>query len=451
MGGSQSKDDVDLYLNRFSESEKCQAVKLFCALTSCNENDKYANKFFSYNDFVKVIGSNLSPFLTKQVFQGISSPSRDKQSTKGIGFFQYIQYVSLTLKGTYEEQGNLFAKVLSQGDDKTEISQLKTVLREIASHLSRALSKSEQLKSWNLSIEEETAICRLSKLFYDNLLRKNKEAKEKWETETAVLDLSEIEDAFSRETLVAKALVIVIDNALKIFQEDSSKKILPLSSGANWSKVTTLLDLPAIWLLNNSLPPHLRVMWHLLFSSTLHGDSFSTLLGHVMKKGPTIIVVKDKDGYVFGGFASNSWDLKPKFTGSETCFVFKLKPDLKVYESSGFNTNYMYLCLHQHTLPNGLGFGGQLNNFGLWIDAEFDHGHSILSCATYQSKLLSGKEQFQVDMVEVWRVGPDLENDEEKAPKGSVLDREVIAKAMMTMVNKVGVSDGLRELGPEDE
>jgi hypothetical protein len=39
-------------------------------------------------------------------------------------------------------------------------------------------------------------------------------------------------------------------------------------------------------------------------------------------KGPSLIVVKDKDGFIFGGFASQGWELNPKFYGKYFYLIF---------------------------------------------------------------------------------------------------------------------------------
>ena len=52
-----------------------------------------------------------------------------------------------------------------------------------------------------------------------------------------------------------------------------------------------------------------------LFSSSHHGESFSTLVGRIVGKGPTLLVVQDTGGHVFGGFAAQSWSIGPNFYG----------------------------------------------------------------------------------------------------------------------------------------
>ena len=53
--------------------------------------------------------------------------------------------------------------------------------------------------------------------------------------------------------------------------------------------------------------------------------------------------------------------------------------------------------------------GGQLQYFGLWIDSEFGKGQSKAEphCTTFNSPRLSQKENFTIDILEVWGVGID--------------------------------------------
>lgn len=47
-------------------------------------------------------------------------------------------------------------------------------------------------------------------------------------------------------------------------------------------------------------------------------------MGSIIDKGPSVIVIKDVDGYVFGGFASTSWTISPQFGGNSTVHVSAL-------------------------------------------------------------------------------------------------------------------------------
>jgi hypothetical protein len=98
---------------------------------------------------------------------------------------------------------------------------------------------------------------------------------------------------------------------------------IPVITKSKTLPVSTILDKNALIYINNyNLPKHLTSEWRLLFCNSLFGDSFSQLVGHIVNKGPSLIVVKDKDGFIFGGFASQGWELNPKFYGKYFYLIF---------------------------------------------------------------------------------------------------------------------------------
>ena len=81
---------------------------------------------------------------------------------------------------------------------------------------------------------------------------------------------------------------------------------------------SSLLDQSSLMLLTSYLPFEVRGTLYPLFSSVHHGESFSTFCKQLVDKGPTVVVVRDNGGHVFGGFAATSWQFNPQFTGSWT-------------------------------------------------------------------------------------------------------------------------------------
>ncbi len=138
-----------------------------------------------------------------------------------------------------------------------------------------------------------------------------------------------------------------------------------------------------------------------------------------------------QDGYVFGGFNSDSWRVGPKFFGQPACFLFHLRPRAQQYESARFNANYAYFNLKQKTMPNGMGMGGQLDYFGLWLGAEdYGRGKSAPSCSSYQSpQLAKAGQDFEYDHLELWGLGEEPDLGEEGAGR-SALD---MARAAITI------------------
>lgn len=113
-------------------------------------------------------------------------------------------------------------------------------------------------------------------------------------------------------------------------------------------------DISQMLFINSNLPSDYRIKWRFLFSSQIHGESFSTLMGRIVDQGPSVIIIEDTNGAVFGGFAANSWTYGPKFVGNDSAFLFTLRPKMRCFPSTGYNDHYQYLNLHQQTMPNGL-------------------------------------------------------------------------------------------------
>ncbi|CAO3567736.1 unnamed protein product [Mortierella alpina] len=151
---------------------------------------------------------------------------------------------------------------------------------------------------------------------------------------------------------------------------------------------------------NNSVRPTPPL--RLLFSSRTSGASFSTLLQKITYNGPTLVVMKDEDGYIFGAYADQDWEQGPKFYGTDRSFLFTIRPQFRIYRPSKLNLNYQYLDSGTKTLPNGMGFGGQLRYFGLWLASDFQTGQSAAEplCSTFQSPRLSKQQNFKLDEME---------------------------------------------------
>jgi hypothetical protein len=132
----------------------------------------------------------------------------------------------------------------------------------------------------------------------------------------------------------------------------STYKVLP-----NFSQ---LLNPSDYYILNSHLPLDCRITTHkLLFSSTRDGDSWSTFINSILYQGSTLIVIKEKDGNIFGGFAYEDWELKPNWYGNGKNFLFSIKPKLRVFPSTGYNDHYQYLNFGTKTLPNGINFNSE--------------------------------------------------------------------------------------------
>uniref|UniRef100_A0A3P9MUV9 MTOR-associated protein MEAK7 n=1 Tax=Poecilia reticulata TaxID=8081 RepID=A0A3P9MUV9_POERE len=262
----------------------------------------------------------------------------------------------------------------------------------------------------------------------------------------AACDLSCLEDWVFRVAQVSQYLEVLVAEGLDVSLSGwTAPALLPPCRDTDWTRLTVLLDVPTLMFLAPQLPDGCSAPWRLVFSTQLHGESFTKMAAALQHHGPTLLLLRDSRGHVFGGFASTAWEHKPQFQGDSRCFLFSVFPTLRVYTATGYNKHFMYLNQHQQTMPNGLGMGGQHDYFGLWLDSDFGRGHSRArpKCTTYGNPQLSADEDFVLDAVEVWAVGKPPEEEEGKR---SILKVNPEVQAMMELTGKTLHSEGFNEL-----
>ncbi|XP_034542593.1 MTOR-associated protein MEAK7 [Notolabrus celidotus] len=375
----------------------------------------------------------------------------EKTSTppaSGVGREQLLIFLADTLRGTAEERAPLVMAMSKRAAGVTTVSceQVAEFLQDLVSAAVQILVHRGRLQGWQ---PERMGDCSLGvKLLAEHLCSELKPSDQ------GVCDVSCLEDWIFRVSQVSLYLEMLVAEGLNVsLSGRPAPTLLPPCRETPWKDLRCLLDLPTLMFLAPQLPDSYSAPWRLVFSTRLHGESFTRMMAGLMKRGPTLLLLKDTKGHIFGGFASHAWEVKPQFQGDSRCFLFTVFPTLRVYTATGYNQHFMYLNQNQQTMPNGLGMGGQHGYFGLWLDNDFGRGHSRArpKCTTYGSPQLSGEEDFTLDSVEVWAVGkpPEPEEGEEGGGKKSILDVDPEVQAMMEMAGKTLHSQGLRE--PEED
>ncbi|XP_040206311.1 nuclear receptor coactivator 7 isoform X8 [Rana temporaria] len=136
--------------------------------------------------------------------------------------------------------------------------------------------------------------------------------------------------------------------------------------------------------------------WHLMYSLQVHGASLKTLYRNLGSlDSPVLLVVKDMDNQVFGAYATHPFRVGDHYYGTGETFLFTFSPDFKAFKWSGDNSYF----INGDTASLALGGGG--SGFGLWLDSDLYHGRSN-SCGTFKNDILSKKEDFVVQDIEVW-------------------------------------------------
>ncbi|NXH10942.1 TLDC1 protein, partial [Bucco capensis] len=400
--------------------------------------------------------------MTLRLYNGMKSidlPGKSSGLGEQIAKEQFVVFMSNLLKGNADEKITVIMRMISKAEGPVKGKQVQEFTEDLIRSVVHVLSYRKELKGWTLENTRDSASG--VKALASQLLSELKFAGGTKPVGPLLMetdfDQSVIEDWVYRVPQISIFLNAVIRQGLQVLHclPDQIKDIVnlvPSCKGIKGRGLVSLFDIPSITYINSHLPAELQHKWQLLFSSRLHGESFSQLCWHIVKKGPCLVILKDLDGYIFGGFASQSWEVKPQFQGDHRCFLFSVFPSLAVYTCTGYNDHYMYLNQGQQTMPNGLGMGGQHEYFGLWIDSDYGKGHSKAKprCTTYNSPQLSAKEDFTLDAVEVWAVGDIPQNTGTKGKK-SILDVDPEARAFLEMAGKSRHSEGLREPLQEEE
>ncbi|XP_054803130.1 uncharacterized protein LOC129306517 isoform X2 [Prosopis cineraria] len=234
--------------------------------------------------------------------------------------------------------------------------------------------------------------------------------------------------------------------------------LMPPDSGRPGSQVPHLLHSDGIdsdilllrkeyaWHIGGALSQQEVEAWKLLYHSALNGLSFNTFLGNISNhEGPTMLIIKDKEGCVYGGYASQPWERHAEFYGDMKCCLFQLTPKASIYRPTGANNNLQWCAVNftSEDIPNGIGFGGRVNHFGLFLSANFDQGHTF-SCSTFGSPCLSKSSRISPEVIECWGVTSAAQagiQGRNEAVKGTVLDRHKEDRHMLNMVGLANSSE----------
>lgn len=164
--------------------------------------------------------------------------------------------------------------------------------------------------------------------------------------------------------------------------------------------------------------------WLPLYRDWRDGRSFNGLLkGSLHYDGPAVVAIRTTGGGEVLGAVSDCWtEGAGRFGGSSICMLFALRPTMRVFPSTERSDRYGYLNSRNKHAPRGLGFGGQVGSFRLWIDADFQECKVLLGDATYKNgPLLPGSEYetaFKISAIEVWGCGGDSAQEAQETQRG---------------------------------
>lgn len=428
---------------------------MFDALSS-EKSSAASPRSFSLKALKSHIGEALPPEMVARLYDGMRGVDLTKPAkgpSESVSQEQFTVSMSHLLKGSSREKSFMILKMISATDGPVKAREVQKFTEDLVGSLVHVLSHRQELRGWAQKGApgppprvQALAVQLLSEVKFADGEKLLGPEQLDYDCDPAV-----IEDWVFRAHLVATFLSVVIHRGFGLHWPLDLSTLVPERQVDQGQKFESVLDLLSVIYVNSHLPREQQHRWHLLFSSELHGHSFAQLCGRIPHQGPSVLLLEDLDGHVFGGFASCSWEIKPQFQGDNRCFLFSIFPSMAVYTSTGYNNHYMYLNHGQQTIPNGLGMGGQHHYFGLWVDVDFGKGHSKAkpACTTYNSPQLSAHEDFRFEKMEVWAVG-DASHSKLANSGKSILDADPEARALLEISGRSRHSEGYRQ-APDQE
>ncbi|XP_021026682.1 MTOR-associated protein MEAK7 isoform X1 [Mus caroli] len=454
MGNAKSLSGQKM-ASRFLPEEQAEVDKLFDVLSSSEGG--VATGTFSLEAMKSHVKEALPAAMVTRLYNGmqrVKPTDRTLGSCRSVSREQFTAFLSQLLRGSCEEKGLMVMNMISAAEGPTKTRDVQKFTEDLVASVAHVLTHRSELRGWTCrksevppdSMQAMVAQLLSEMKFQDGYKFQGPQCLDQ------VCDQAMIEEWVFHVPHVGVFLSVVVHRGLCLLGSSFDlSTLVPECLADQGGRFESILDVLSVIYLSSHLAPEHRQRWRLLFSTQLHGQSFSQLCSHITSQGPSLLVLEDRDGYVFGGFASCSWEVKPQFQGDNRCFLFSIAPRMATHLHTGYNNHFMYLNYGQQTMPNGLGMGGQHHYFGLWVAADFGKGHSKAkpACTTYNSPQLSAQEDFLFDKMEVWGLGNLLEEYEGKNKK-SVLDSNPEARSLLEISGRARHSEGLREV-PRDE
>ncbi|XP_032195513.1 nuclear receptor coactivator 7 isoform X1 [Mustela erminea] len=223
-----------------------------------------------------------------------------------------------------------------------------------------------------------------------------KDAKEQGFVVVEKEELNMIDNFFSEPTTKSWEIITVEEAKRRKstcgYYEDDEEAALPVLQPHS-----ALLENMHIEQLARRLPARVQgYPWRLAYSTLEHGTSLKTLYRKSASlDSPVLLVIKDMDNQIFGAYATHPFKFSDHYYGTGETFLYTFSPNFKVFKWSGENSYFINGDI------SSLELGGGGGRFGLWLDADLYHGRSN-SCSTFNNDILSKKEDFIVQDLEVW-------------------------------------------------
>ncbi|KAJ8951773.1 hypothetical protein NQ317_002169 [Molorchus minor] len=213
----------------------------------------------TYNNMLKLWGSQMDPRLLQYLNNYLFGVGDQRQNT--VDLEKFAELFVFCTRGTVDEK----VKVLLTSLGKSEIDDIPYILVKeyvesiVASYMKiQKLSNTKQFKTW-FSRGCFTSAQNIQR-FAESLTH----------------------DLAAGESITRKALegLWLMMSKLQPLERQKDRSLVPYCRGLDLiPSYPSILDLNQIVFINANLPQQYQLEWRFLFSSEIHGESFSTLIG----------------------------------------------------------------------------------------------------------------------------------------------------------------------------
>lgn len=179
--------------------------------------------------------------------------------------------------------------------------------------------------------------------------------------------------------------------------------VLEIEALANYMPLTEgqsgVIDSEALWGLGRIWPKGQQAALKRLYSTDDDGCNLIMMARAIAGyRGPTLIVLRDMKGRVFGGFAQHEWRDTGQFVADPDSFLFRIDEGLAKFGAHGARNN---LLLATYGNKKGFGMGGTTKTGRLFVDSGLREGEWRNECGSYE-KDPHDAERYAETKVDIW-------------------------------------------------
>lgn len=137
----------------------------------------------------------------------------------------------------------------------------------------------------------------------------------------------------------------------------------------------------------------------LLYKATMDGDTKKIFHDKCDNQGKTICIIESKDGQIFGGYASKSWNKNQSFISDPNSFLFNVNIKRKFPGTNNPGLRSGYICNFGYTGEELYLYDGFLSNGPRDGSCNGGQGYNLK-----QYEISGGNSNYSVKEVEVYKV-----------------------------------------------